>query len=878
MADVQFEIPEPSRRFLADTIASASGHEVYFLGKIRWTEPALALLDEVEAFTRGNAVSTPAVIEGAEDWDVAIHNHPGGDLTPSDADVAIAGELSQRGVAFVIIDNRAERLNVVVRPLKAQRQEAVDEEEVRLIFRRGGPLSQAFSTARGGEPYEVRPGQIAMALAVTRALNRDGVVALEAGTGVGKSFAYLVPAILWATRNRRRVIISTNTINLQEQLIHKDLPFLEQHLPTRFEYTLIKGRGNYACLRKAAEVRGELATLLDSPDDARSLSQLLDWIQSTADGSLGDLSAPPREDIWEKVMSETDKSLKVNCRFYHRCFYYEAKRRANKADILVVNHHLFFADLAVRRETGNYQWNVILPGYDRVIFDEAHHLEDVASKHLGFRVSQDGLRSRFHRLVSPRDRGKGLLPFLARKLRQEGAVAAADAIENHYIPVLPEIDERIQSHFQAIATLLEAVDAGARRPASAALAAVASSSVAAASRSPRDIDGEDAGRLQVRLRSDEASGPFRRALLGRLAQIRKELEILGRVNDRAARAIKAAPIDEERGESLVLDLTAMASRLDRLLQAIRVFSDDEDSTQARWLELRPQRQAGKPRSVQLHASPVRVAEIFNDAIFTPLKTVVLGSATLAVSGQMEFVAERLGLDRVEAGRFQFLAFPSPFDFARQSRLLVPVDLPEPGQARHEGAIAEFILEVCRRLRGRTFVLFTSHGLMRRVHQRLDGELAALGVRALCQGEINRSEILRRFRSGPHNVLFGTDSFWEGVDVKGRDLECVIITRLPFRVPTEPLQIARIEEIEKRGKSSFPHFTVPQAVLKFKQGFGRLIRSAEDRGVVVVLDRRIVTKAYGRTFIESLPPAGVSSGATAAMLGELEAFFKVSSGG
>ncbi|MBI4584928.1 MAG: DEAD/DEAH box helicase family protein [Planctomycetes bacterium] len=869
-------IPKPIQDFLAATIASAGGNEVYFLGRVRWQDKSLAVLEEVDVFARGNQSSAPAIIERAEEWDIAIHNHPGGDLTPSDADNAVASELGNRSVGFAIIDNAAEKLNLVVRPFEREGEQPVDPAEVEAIFQEGGALERELSRS-GAEKYEVRPGQIAMAIEVTRAVNEKRVVALEAGTGVGKSFAYLVPAIFWAVKNQRRVVVSTNTINLQEQLTAKDLPFLEHALPVKFNYALIKGRGNYACLRKAAEARGEIKALFESADEERLLNDLLDWTDRTADGSLADLGMTPPEGVWEKVMSETDKSLKVNCPFYSRCFYYQAKRRAFKADIVVVNHHLFFADLAVRRESGNYQWDLILPAYQRVIFDEAHHLEDVASKHLGVRFSQDGMALRFARLVSPRNRQKGLLPFLARKLAQEGEPVAADRLENNYIPLLPEIAARVDEHFQAIATLAEAEawkESQAAAESDLALLPGPEPSFPAAGAAA--VDRSRPAHLLVRLTRDPAQSSFRHALSDRLLEIKKELERLGKINAHAIQALKSAPqLSSDRKASLLLDLTALSSRLEKTMDNIVFFADPAEESHVRWVELQAGRRRGERWNVNLATSPIRVADDLHQAVFEPLETVVLASATLAVEGKVDFFGERVGLSRLSPDRFRFSEFRSPFNYARHVLTLVPTDLPDPGSRRYEESVARMVLEALRILRGRTFVLFTSYQLLRNTYEKLESELIRLGIRPLRQGELNRSEILRQFRTGPNNVLFGTDSFWEGVDVKGKSLECVIITRLPFKVPTEPVQIARLEDLERRGISPFPHFTVPQAVLKFKQGFGRLIRSATDRGVVLVLDRRIITKNYGRAFLRSLPETQLVTAPAPAVLGELKRFFEAS---
>ncbi len=851
MAEVTLAIPCEVRRFLADTIARAGGNEVFFLARIAWERPGAAQVSEVDVMARGNIAAAPAIVHGAEKWDLAIHNHPSGVLTPSEEDLAVAGELGNRAVGFAIIDNRAERHYLVVPPFERPAAVPLDPEEVEAFFLPGGPLGQALAD------YEPRPGQVAMAREVAEALNRDRVVAIEAGTGVGKSFAYLVPAILWAVRNEKRVIVSTNTINLQEQLIGKDLPFLHGVLPVKFRSALIKGRGNYACRRKLAEIETSGAQLLaDTSDDERQLRSLVEWARTARDGSLAELGVPPPDAVWEKAMSETDKSLKASCKHYGECFYYQAKRAAGAADIVVVNHHLFFADLAVRRATGNYEWDLVIPGYRKVIFDEAHHLEDIASQHLGARVSQLGLRTRLGRLVSKRkDQKKGVLPYLASLLRREGAPVAAEELERGLLETVPRAGARVEEELEGLASLVEGE---ARR-------------LAGGDRGAEEGNGPE---RQVRITADPAQEDFRRAVEKGLRAVKEELSVLLGQDGRVIRALEAAEdLPSDRRAALLLDLTSLRDRLEKVCGDIDFFLDWKDRDHVRWAEVRGRRERPERRGVTFVSAPIRVAGALKDGVYDPLSTVVMTSATLSVEGKVEFLGDRLGLDRVGGERFRFSEHPSPFDYQRQVLTLVPEDFPDPGSRDYGDRVADAVLSILLATRGRAFVLFTAYGLLRRTYEAVEGKLAAEGIRALRQGETGRSELLRRFRSGPPHALFGTDSFWEGVDVKGEALECVVITRLPFRVPSEPLQVARMEELEERGVNPFGAFTVPQAVLKFKQGFGRLIRSATDRGVVVVLDRRIVTKPYGRAFLRSLPPTRFVRASTADVLRHLGEFFR-----
>jgi len=691
-----------------------------------------------------------------------------------------------------------------------------------------------------------------MAREVAEALNENRVVAIEAGTGIGKSFAYLVPSILWSIRNPRRVIVSPNTINLQEQLVGKDLPFLARVLPEKFRFALIKGRGNYACRRKLAEIEKEARFISENPEEERQLDELAVRARSAREGSRVELGAPVPDQVWEKVMSETDKSLKVNCPHYQECFYYQAKRAAFQADVVVVNHYLFFADLAVRRQTGNYEWDLVVPGYQRVIFDEAHHLEDVASQFLGARFSQLGFRNRFGRLISKKDSKRGLLPYLAARLRREGAQVAAEVVERGLLQAVPRAASRIEEEFQQLSDLV----------------------VGEARRGARDLenDGEGEAGLQVRLLEDSGQAPFRAALERGLRMILEELSFVLRHNQRAIESVEAnLPVDDRRA-TLGLELTSLQERLLAVCRDIEFFLDPGEAGHVRWAEIRGRPNSDR-RGINFATAPIRVAGDLKKAVYDPVRTVVMTSATLSVEGNVHFLGDRLGFDQVDLERFRFSEHPSPFDFPNQVLTLVPGDFPDPGSRGYDERLAGTVLSILRHTRGRAFVLFTSYGLLRRTFERLEGILSREGICALRQGESSRSGLLRRFRSSPNHALFGTDSFWEGVDVKGEALECVVITRLPFRVPSEPVQLARVEDLRDRGKNPFGSFTVPQAVLKFKQGFGRLIRSTRDCGVVVVLDRRIVTKSYGKSFLRSLPPTRFFQGSTVEVLRQLEGFFR-----
>jgi ATP-dependent DNA helicase DinG len=807
---------------LRAAIADAAGNEVFLLG----TLDDRKLVASVRVLARGNRHAVPALLQIPRPGEVVIHNHPSGRLAPSDADVSVSSALGNNGVGAYIVNNSVSELYVVVEPHSAPAATPLGAQHAADLLAPGGPIAARLAG------YEHRPQQLQMLDAVAAAFNDNAILTVEAGTGTGKSLAYLLPAISWSVLNRERVVVSTHTINLQEQLIKKDLPFLTAQAGLECTVALVKGRGNYLCRRKAAQVEAQGAQLIED-ELQKELRELLAWAKRTSDGSLSDLPVRPRAEVWEQVVSENDNCLRARCPFYSECFFYSARRAAAQADVIVVNHHLLMADLALREEIGSYTQNAVLPPARRVIVDEAHHLEDVATNYFGTRLSYAAIERTFNRLRSNKADSKGVLPAVLMALdsieaRDDAGIArsAARWIEERLLPRRASLLIDAEQCFTELLTGLEEV---------------LGHEIAAATEE------------KVRIVPDFRQLPYWTALekwLGRLGVALGDFaEDFDGVCDRIEQ------LSEESGKQLVFlgtELRALQGRIAGFGMALLAFVEDDENV-CRWIAARHRARTGK--SIAFHTAPVAVAPLLRKALFEQFPTVVLTSATLAVDRRFDYLHQRLGLDELsEPERVCTLRVDSPFDFAGQALLAVPRDLPEPNDARYEAATHEVILETLRATRGGTFVLFTAYGALNRAAGALAGELRAMGLTVLQQGETNRHLLLNRFIADPRAVLFATDSFWEGVDVRGDALRCVIIARLPFRVPTEPIEQARVEAIEARGGNPFAEQTVPQAVIKLKQGFGRLIRSRTDRGAVVLLDSRVVRKHYGRTFLDSLPPA------------------------
>lgn len=824
---------------LRAAIADVGGNEVFFLGNLDEAGRVAA----VRVLARGNQHAVPALLQVPRPGEVIIHNHPSGVLRPSDADLQVASAVGNNGVGAYIVNNTATEVYVVVEPHRPAELKALGGDTTNLLAP-GGAVAGKLPG------YEHRPQQLRMLDAVSKAFNDEQVLTVEAGTGTGKSLAYLLPAIEWSQRNGERVIVSTHTINLQEQLVQKDLPFLTQKAGLSCTTALVKGRGNYLCKRKASQVAEQGAQLIED-EIQRELRDVLAWSRTTTDGSLSDLPVRPRAEVWEQVVSENDNCLRARCPHYSTCFFYSARRAAAKADIVVVNHHLLMADLALRHELGSYSQNAILPPAKRVVIDEAHHLEDVATNYFGGRVGFASIERVMTRLRSVKHAHKGVLPALMMALdsvdRPDERIVAEGAsrrIEEALIPhrmsLLADAEQVFLDLQHAYETMLgRGVAPGATE--------------------------------KTRIVPAVRSSPFWSQLQNALQRLAIALGDYAEELERLVERVDAI-VEEVDKQVLYMntELGALAGRVSTISATLLQFVESDEHI-CRWIELRNRPRFGK--AISFHTAPIRVGPLLRQALFEQFATSVLTSATLSVDRKFDYLHERIGLKELEpATRNAGLQIDSPFDFENQALLAVPRDFPEPSDRSFEAATTDALREILAASGGGAFVLFTAYGQLNRTADALAPELKRQGFTLLQQGQTNRQLLLDRFVREPKAVLFGTDSFWEGVDVRGDALRCVVIAKLPFRVPSEPIEQARVEDLEARGGDAFMDHALPHAVIKLKQGFGRLIRSRSDRGAVVLLDSRVVRKRYGRVFLQSLPPARRLITDRATVYRELREFF------
>ena len=636
----------------------------------------------------------------------------------------------------------------------------MDIAKIKTYFDSGGVLSQKLGS------FEFRPQQLEMAEAVAASLEEGHHLMVEAGTGTGKSLAYLIPAVLWAIKNETRVIVSTYTKTLQEQIVNQDIPFLREVLGLPFRYSLCLGSENYLSLRRMK--RASQTHLFGNVEEDEQLNEVFDWAGRTESGFRNDLPFEPSPAVWEEVGRQKDLCMGKQCETFNSCFYFKERRKWFGAHILIVNHHLFFANVA--------NSGAVLPRYDAVIFDEAQNLEEAATSFLGLNVSNSGLIYFLDRLYNAKTK-RGTLARLRDDLTieiQQRVSRVRIAVEGFFANLFDEFGRKERTlRFYSPPTLNNTLFI------------------------PLQDLHEALKALEHRVTSEEEQ----------------------------------------------LEVSAAATRVFEFNNTISALLNQNMKEYVYWLEVTPKKRFTR---ATLRGMPININEELHEQVFSKIDRAVLTSATLTTNRSFDHMKERLGCTPKEESTLD-----SPFDYTRQALLYLPQDMPEPGAevAQYVAALADRTLELIQATGGKTFVLFTSYDILNRMYKILDPKLHQYQI--LKQGEMAPSRMIQRFKEKP-SVIFGTNSFWQGVDIPGDALSSVIITKLPFDVPSEPLTEARIEDMKKRSINPFKHYQIPRAIIQLRQGFGRLIRKRTDKGVVAILDSRLTQRSYGKQFLKSLP--------------------------
>lgn len=803
--DIKDKISSAAREVMRIEIAEAQGNEVFFRG----IPDENGVVQEVQVLARGNSYSVPAILKAMRKGEVIIHNHPSGFLYPSDADIEVASIYSNRmdGASY-IVNNDVSDVYVIIELFKDENVKI----DIAPYFEKTGLLSQTF------KGFEYRDEQLHMAKHIEKGLNSEIPVIVEAGTGTGKTLAYLIPSIEWAIKNRKRVVISTNTINLQEQLLNKDIPIAKRVIQGDFKYILVKGRGNYLCNRKYHNLAmGDTSIIEDfSPSQKNQFVEIIKWGNQTEIGDKGELPFEVDNSVWELFQSETDMCSGNKCPYKAECFFLKSREEKKKADILITNHHMYFSDLAIRKEIGFNTEYSILPEYGLVVFDEAHNIEKVARDYFSYEASKYSFTKTMNQIFTTEGKKKntGALDFILKYIKS-AEIDSRGILEREIEEIKLKHKSLYISGREYFNHIIDVFSKG------------------------------EMGTFTFRAKKEEMeNSPFLNTLTDYKdtflsdynSYIRKVRELIKELKD------------EEDTAGHINDFSKYVDRLDGFINNFRFIHDFSDDEFIYWIEVNSRKSNSK-----LVATPLKIDGELQKNLYLNLKQIIFTSATIAIGSDFSYFKESIGLDKNTLEK----VIHSPFDYDRQMKVYIPNDIPNPSEKNFIDDVSEFLKAQLIASKGKAFVLFTSYQMLNYVYYMIREELERNGIQLFIQGMTSRTHLVNMYTAGKNPVLFGTDSFWEGVDIKGNQLSNVIIVKLPFKVPSDPITEAIIEHITAQGKNSFTEYQVPEAVIKFKQGIGRLIRSKTDSGTITILDNRVVTKRYGRFFIDSIPTKNIN---------------------
>ncbi|MDY5123329.1 MAG: helicase C-terminal domain-containing protein [Treponema sp.] len=794
--DVLNRFTEEVIEFIKNEIKNADFNEVFFTGQIDES----GVIYECKVGSRGTEDTVPVNFSDVRKSSVLIHNHPGGVLKPSNADLGVASWASENAQGFYIINNQVSDVYVVVEPVLPVVIKPVNADDAGFYLSQGGPLSSI------SESFEERPVQIELLKNIVDTLNKNKLGAFEAGTGVGKSYAYLIPSVLWALENKERVIISTGTINLQQQLCEKDIPAVEKILNREVKFILMKGRQNYICKRRLQDAAMQ-KDLFEEENEV--LEKIAAWALETQTGSKSDLTFFPSETVWSKVNSESDACMGMRCPFHSECFVMKVRKEAASSNIIVVNHHLLFADIDSRMSGAGYEDAVVLPPYKHIVFDEAHGIEAAATSFFSLNFN----RFKLNKLIGQM--------YRRRKNSESGHLFTLALLSSNEEKVTLAYDVTNQIKLDIVKLEILSKDL---------------------------LQNETTKRLYGGTARD-----FGPVLVG-LNQLAKSLGEFTEI----IRIVIEGIDDEDKDVPAMWESKIVLRRLEECVLLIKNFcSWDEIKENVFWIQkkrLPPDmvKDDADADYITFYSTPLDISKMMNSGVYENMNSVVFVSATLKTGRDFRYWMNRTGISFADSERISWKEFPSPFPYEKNMLLAVPNDAPLPDNMQFQQYIEMAIPRLINAAEGRTLVLFTSYESLKSAHNSCRAVLRSFSGRIMRQGEDDNGKLLDAFRREKESVLFATDSFWQGVDIPGDSLSQVIIVKLPFTVPNDPVFVARAEAIEQRGGNSFMELSVPEAVIKFRQGIGRLIRRTDDKGVVTVLDRRLYEKRYGSIFLQSIP--------------------------
>lgn len=782
-------------KYIRSEIASSNENEVFFVGEINHD----GKVTSVSVGSRGNLHSVPVNQDLKRKGSVLIHNHPGENLTPSDADLSVAAVSSENAQGFYIINNDVTEIYVVVEPVLPKVIKKLDVDDAAFYISKDGSL------AKINENFEERLSQIELLKNIVKTFNQNKTGVFEAGTGVGKSYAYLIPSILWAVQNNERVVISTGTINLQQQLCLKDIPQAIKITEKPVKFILMKGRQHYICKRRLQDALNS-KDLFENNDD---LDRIAQWQDSCDSGSKSELSFLPSESVWNRINSESDACMALRCPYYSQCFVMKVKKEASAANILVVNHHLLFADIESRLHGAGYDDAVVLPPYKRIIFDEAHGIETAATSFFSESFNR-------FKILKP-------LNLLYRK-KKNSAMGFLFSVS-----MLSKEEEKSFQAYQMISKIKS------------------------------DLTNLETLALDLCIQENNLwLNPltFRnfQPVLSMCQTLAKDISVFTSL---VLEVLDGVP-EDDRDFPYFWETKVLNRRLSDYSVILNdFFMWEEKPDKVFWLQKKNlpsdmQKDDELNFYINFIETPLDIAPLMNQGIFEPMDSVVCTSATLKTGRDFSYWLRHNGLYFSDSDEVLQGEFFSPFPYKENMIFLVPKDIPFPDEPDFQIYVENVLKNLILKAKGRTLVLFTSYESLRLSYNNIFSTMLANGIKLLRQGADDNARILKNFKDDVSSVLFATDSFWQGVDVPGESLSQVIIVKLPFTVPNDPVFKARSEAIRKKGGNSFMELSVPEAIIKFRQGVGRLIRKNTDKGTVVVLDRRIYEKQYGSLFLANVP--------------------------